>query len=246
MTAPRLLVIIPAWNEEETVAAVIDEVSTALRDADVLVVDDGSIDATAAKAKAAGAPVLSLPYNLGVGGALRAGFRYAKRHGYDVAVQVDADGQHDPNEVRRLVEALGEADLVVGARFAGKGEYQVRGPRRWAMRVLAWWTSRIAHTKLTDATSGFRAANRRAIALFAYQYPQEYMGDTVEALVMAARSGLVVRQVPVVMRERQGGTASQSPFKATAYLVRALLVLLLATIRKRPTLDVRAMERRTP
>ena len=242
MSVARLLVIIPAWNEEATVGAVVDEVTRDLPDADVLVVDDGSTDATAAKAKAAGAPVLSLPYNLGVGGALRAGFRYAHRNGYDVAVQVDADGQHAPREVVRLVEALGDADLVIGARFAGKGDYLVRGPRRWAMRVLAWWTSRLAHTRLTDATSGFRAANRRVIALFAHEYPQEYMGDTVEALVMAARAGMRVRQVPVEMRERQGGEASQSAAKATVYLLRALLVLLLSTIRKRPQVGPAARE----
>jgi glycosyltransferase involved in cell wall biosynthesis len=185
----------------------------------------------------AGAEVARLAVNLGVGGAMRTGFRYAVARGYEVVVQVDADGQHDPAEVKRLIALLDDADLVIGARFAGRGDYKVGGPRKWAMKVLSMVMSKIADERLTDVTSGFKAAGPRAIALFARQYPAEYLGDTVEALVLASRAGLKITQVPVVMRERQGGTPSHGPWKAAVYLVRAGLALLLALVRRRPSLE---------
>ncbi len=231
--APGLLVIVPAWNEQEALPGVLAELRSALPDADVLVVDDGSTDATAAVARRGGVMVLDLPLNLGVGGAMRAGYRFAAREGYTAAVQVDADGQHDPVDVARLVDALAAegADVVIGARFAGVGSYEVRGPRKWAMGVLSVTLSRIAGTRLTDTTSGFRASNRRAIELFAAEYPAEYLGDTVESLVIACRAGLRVRQVAVEMRPRAGGTPSHSPVKAAIFLGRALLALVIALSR---------------
>ncbi|WP_040477331.1 glycosyltransferase family 2 protein [Longispora albida] len=232
MSDLRMLVIIPAWNEEGSVAAVIAELRDAVPEADVLVVDDGSADATAELARAAGATVLKLPYNLGVGGAMRLGYRYADERGYDIALQFDADGQHDPAYIPALVAELDRADLVIGARFAGAGDYTVRGPRRWAMVMLAGALSRLAGTRLTDTTSGMRCANRTVIGYFARNYPVEYLGDTIETLVHVARRGLVVRQVPVAMRVRQAGTPSQSPAKAAIYLGRAFLVLLLALLRR--------------
>lgn len=228
---PRVLIIIPAWNESRAIGDVIREVRDELPYVDVLVVDDGSSDSTATVAAQAGAHVARLPYNLGVGGAMRLGYRYAYQHGYDVAIQVDADGQHDPRYVPKLMDVLSDADIVIGARFAGEGEYRVRGPRRWAMRMLSWVLSWLAGATLTDTTSGFRACNRRTIELFARWYPVEYLGDTVETLVHAARSGYRIRQVPVAMRARQAGTPSHSPIKAAVYLGRALLVLVLALIR---------------
>jgi glycosyltransferase involved in cell wall biosynthesis len=230
---PRLLVILPAWNEEEALPGVLDELHAAIPDADFLVVSDGSTDSTARVARRGSTMVLDLPVNLGVGGAMRAGFRFAAREGYDIAVQVDADGQHDPADVRRLVGALEseQADVVIGARFAGRGSYEVRGPRRWTMAVLSFALSRIAGTRLTDTTSGFRASNKRAIELFAAEYPAEYLGDTVESLVIACRAGLRVRQVGVEMRQRAGGTPSHSPLKAAVFLGRALLALLIALSR---------------
>jgi len=226
-------VILPAWNEEEALPGVLDELHAAIPEADFLVVSDGSTDSTARVARRGSTMVLDLPVNLGVGGAMRAGFRFAAREGYDVAVQVDADGQHDPADVGRLVDALGseQADVVIGARFAGRGTYEVRGPRRWTMAVLSFALSRIAGTRLTDTTSGFRASNRRAIELFAAEYPAEYLGDTVESLVIACRAGLRVRQVGVEMRQRAGGTPSHSPVKAAVFLGRALLALLIALSR---------------
>lgn len=232
----RLLVVVPALNEEGSVGYVVKEVLAALPDASVLVVDDGCTDGTAAAARDAGARVLVLPFNVGVGGAMRAGFRYAVTHGYSVVVQIDADGQHDPAEVPPLLARLAEADIVIGARFAGRGAYAARGPRRWAMRLLAAVLSRVSGSRLSDVTSGLRVAGPRAVPLFARHYPAEYLGDTVESLVIAVRAGLTVTQVPVHMRERMAGSASHAPWKATIYLFRAALALLLALVRRWPDL----------
>ncbi len=235
-TMQRVLVVVPAWNEERSLPAVLDEIRTHLPGVDVLVVNDGSSDRTSAVARAAGVPVLDLPFNLGVGGAMRAGFRYAVEERYDAVVQVDADGQHDPADVTRIVERLEEHDVVIGARFAGTGEYDVGGPRRWAMQVLAGVLSRLAGTRLTDTTSGFRAAGPRAVRLFAVHYPAEYLGDTVESLVIAIRSGLSVGQIGVSMRERTAGRPSQRPLRAALYLLRACLALVLSLARRRTPL----------
>ncbi len=232
MSERRVLVVIPAWNEQASIGEVVREVRGELPGMDVLVVDDGSADGTAEVARAAGAIVARLPYNLGVGGARRLGYRYGHAHDYDVVIQLDADGQHDPRYVPKLIDALGEADLVVGARFADEGEYPARGPRRWAMVMLSLVLSRLARTRLTDTTSGFRATNRRLTALFAHWYPVEYLGDTVETLVHAIRTGHTVRQVPVAMRARMAGAPSHSPVKAMLYLGRAFMILLLSLVRR--------------
>jgi glycosyltransferase involved in cell wall biosynthesis len=228
----RVLIIIPAFNEGESIDKVITEVRAELPTVDVLVVDDGSIDDTAEAARAAGAKVTSLPYNLGVGGARRLGYLYALRHNYDVAVQLDADGQHDPRNVPALVGALDSADLVIGARFAGEGDYHARGPRWWAMSLLSFVLSKMAHTRLTDTTSGFRACSRPLIEGYARWYPVEYLGDTIDTAVWAVRRGYTVSQVPVAMRARMAGTPSASPIKAAVYLFRAMVTLLLALVRK--------------
>ncbi|GAA3024484.1 glycosyltransferase family 2 protein [Actinokineospora globicatena] len=233
----RILIVLPALNEEHNVGAVVRNVKENLPDVGILVVDDGSSDETSRRAREAGANVARLAVNLGVGGAMRTGFRYAVANGYDVVIQVDADGQHDPSHVPELVAGLDSADLVIGARFAGKGDYRATGPRRWAMWVLAFVISRLARTKLTDVTSGFKAAGPRAVKMFAQYYPAEYLGDTVESLVLAIRGGLVVKQVPVEMRERSGGQPSQTPIRAAVYLVRAGLALLLALVRRRPSVE---------
>ncbi|MCL3862705.1 glycosyltransferase family 2 protein [Actinotalea sp. K2] len=232
----RVLVVLPAWNEAESLPAVLAEIRTHLPGVSVLVVNDGSSDGTSAVARGSDVEVLDLPFNLGVGGAMRAGFRYALAEGFDAVVQVDADGQHDPRDVPLLVEGLDRSDVVIGARFAERGEYEVRGPRRWAMKVLAGVLSRLARTRLTDTTSGFRAAGPRAIRLFAVHYPAEYLGDTIESLVIAVRSGLTVEQVGVEMRARQAGRPSQRPFKAAIYLLRACLALGISLTRRRQIL----------
>ena len=235
VTTSRVLVVVPAWNEEASVGAVVRSVKSVDPGFDVLVVDDGSGDRTSANAAASGAVVCRLPFNLGVGGAMRAGYRYALRHGYDVVVQVDADGQHDARYIPQLVAALEGADVVVGARFAGEGAYEARGPRRWAMRLLGAVLSRLARRRLSDVTSGFRAVNRRGIELFATHYPAEYLGDTVESLVIALRTGCRVVQIPVSMQVRRTGQPSQNTARSVLYLARALVALSLAMVRRWPT-----------
>ena len=237
--AERLLIIVPAWNEQITLPGVIAEIGAALPHAEVLVVNDGSSDQTAAAAAKSGAMVLDLPVNLGVGGAMRAGYKFALRNGFDRTVQLDADGQHDPRDVPKLLDALDAAgvNIVIGARFAGTGTYRARGPRLWSMKLLSTILSRVTKTRLTDTTSGFKACDRSAIQLFASNYPAEYLGDTVEALVIAARAGLTVRQVGVEMRPRAGGTASHSPLKAGIFLLRAFLALVIALSRPSEPLE---------
>jgi glycosyltransferase involved in cell wall biosynthesis len=225
------LVVMPAFNEEAAIGPVIAEVFKALPGVSCLVVDDGSSDRTSQTAREAGALVATLPYNLGVGGAMRVGFNYALASGFDNVVQVDADGQHDPQSIQLLLNELNGADLVLGARFAGEGDYEAKGPRRWAMIVLASLLSRSAGTRLTDTTSGFRASGPRAVRLFAEHYPAEYLGDTLESLVIAARAGFVIRQVPVSMRVRAGGTPSHRPVKAAVFLLRVGVAMLFAFLR---------------
>jgi len=174
-----VVMVLPAWNEEESVALVVKEAHDALPDGRVLVVDDGSTDQTAEVARRAGATVISSPFNLGVGGAMRIGFRYARSHGYRCLVQVDADGQHDPRDIGRLVAELDDGPaphVVIGARFSGTGDFAVPRARRMAMRLLAVYLSRVTRTSLTDVTSGFRAHNRSAIELFAQHYPGRLPG----------------------------------------------------------------------
>ena len=231
----RVLVVVPAYNEEQQIATTLAEIAVTNPAVHLLVVDDGSTDGTAAAASACGVPVCRLPFNLGVGGAMRAGYRYAVRHGYDAVVQVDADGQHDPRYLPALVSGLAGADLVIGVRFGAEGpRYEVSWVRRLAMMLLAVTLSRMARTRLTDVTSGFRAVNLRTARLFAAHYPAEYLGDTVESTVIAVRAGCVVAQREVCMRPRQSGRASQSTLRAALYLGRAVAALSLAFVREWP------------
>ncbi len=222
----RVLIIVPAWNEAESIRAVVREIAEVLPGADVLVVDDGGTDDTARIAREAGA------IDLGVGGAMRLGYRYARDGGYDAAVQIDADGQHDPKYVPALLDGLGDASLVIGARFAGEGEYRVGRLRQLAMFVLSFTLSRMAGRRLTDTTSGFRACDRALIEFFAQWYPVDYLGDTVETLVRVIRLGYQVSQIPTAMRPRAGGVPSKSAAKALIYLSRAVITLVLAVGRR--------------
>jgi len=227
---PRTLVAIPAWNEEGSIAGVIRKVQDHRPDADILVVSDGSTDTTADVARAAGAAVVVLPFNVGVGGAMRTAFLYAARHSYTAMVQVDADGQHEPAELNALLDGLSGADIVVGTRFHPGSTYHVRGPRRWAMKLLSWAFTRMAKSPITDSTSGFRSAGPRAIALFAVDYPAEYLGDTVGSLAIALRRGLVVREAPVTMYFREVGRPSKNAVWSTLYLGRASLALIVTML----------------
>jgi glycosyltransferase involved in cell wall biosynthesis len=236
----RTLIVLPAFNEEEAVAEVVHEVLGNLPGVHCLVVDDGSSDSTAEVASAAGAMVASMPFNLGVGGAMRLGFRYALEQGFENVVQIDADGQHDPADVAALLAHLESYDIVIGSRFAGRGDYDVHGPRKWAMSTMSRVLSRIAGARLSDTTSGFKANGPRAVRLFAKTFPAEYLGDTVEALVIAARAGCRITQVPVSMRPRAGGRPSHNPFSAAIYLARAFIALVVALTRPAVHLPERA------
>lgn len=239
-TKASLLIIIPAFNEAESLPALLQEIKHCKTvDADVLIVDDASADKTSDIARAAGVDVLSLPVNLGVGGAMRTGYCYAVERGYECAVQVDADGQHRPEDIPRLLECMEEtgADIVIGSRFAGVGNYRVRGPRAWAMKFLSAVLSRQCGTRLTDTTSGFKLVNRRACTYFAHNQPTEYLGDTIEALVLASKAGLHVEQVGVEMRQRIAGNPSHGAWKSTVFLIRAFVSLALAMSRPKIALD---------
>ena len=158
---------------------------------------------------------------------MRTAFLHAARNDYAALVQVDADGQHEPAELDALIDGLADADIVVGTRFHPNSTYGVWGPRKWAMKLLSWSISRMAGTRITDTTSGFRSAGPRAIALFAVDYPAEYLGDTVGSLAIAVRHGLVVREAPVTMYFREYGRPSKNAIWATLYLGRAALALLV-------------------
>ena len=229
---PRRIAIVPAWNEEATVAGVIRELRSFDPELDVVVVDDGSSDATAEAAAAAGARVLRLPFNLGIGGAVQTGFRYADEHGYDVAVRVDGDGQHDPAQLAGVLEPVlrGEVDVAVGSRFLATGGYRSSRSRRLGIRILASVVSRLGGRRITDPTSGFQALNRRGIALFAREYPHDY--PEVEATVMVHKHRLRLKEVPVAMRERSAGVSSISAARSIYYMVKVLLALFIGLFRR--------------
>ena len=230
----RRVAIVPALNEEHAVAAVIDELRAFDPGLDVVVIDDGSTDGTAAVAAAKGAYVLRLPFNLGIGGAVQTGFRYAYEHRYDLAVRVDGDGQHDPAQLGAVVEPVlrGEADIVIGSRFAGgEGDgYRSSRSRRVGIRILASVVSWIVGQRVTDTTSGFQALNRRGIALFARDYPHDY--PEVEATVMVFRHRLRLVEVPVAMRERRGGRSSITALRSIYYMSKVLLAIFVGLFRR--------------
>ena len=232
----RTLVIIPAFNEEESLPGVLAALRAEAPGYDVLVVDDGSGDGTSSVARSAGVMVARLPFNLGVGGALRTGFRFAGRHGYRRAVQFDADGQHDVAGLNTLLAELDRgADVVVGTRFASRQDgYRTGAMRGGAMSVLRLALSLLAGQRFTDTSSGFRAYSRPVIEYFAHAYPLEYLSDTVESLLLACYAGFNVVEVPVTMRERSGGVASTRNFRLIYHYVRLLLVLAaMASLRQR-------------
>jgi glycosyltransferase involved in cell wall biosynthesis len=236
----RILLIIPALNEERSVGSV---VSTARSlGYDICVVDDGSTDSTGARAREAGATVLTVPLNLGVGGALRCGFRWALANGYDAVVQVDADGQHDPSEVAALLETMRETDaeLVIGSRFAaGAGAYEVRPARRFAMSLLARRAKRVTGTEVVDTTSGFRAIRRPLLDQFAASYPVEYLGDTVEALIEAGRAGAKIVERPINASPRSHGSGSAGTIASIWYITRVLIAVELMHNRRRRSSSTR-------
>ncbi len=228
----RRLAIVPAFNEEENVGRLIAELRAFDPGFEIVVVDDGSTDRTAGIAADAGAHVIRLPFNLGIGGAVQTGYRYAFEQGFDVAVQVDGDGQHDPEELPAILAPVlaGEADLVVGSRFAGEGAYRSTAARRIGIRIFARVVSLVVGQRVTDTTSGFRAVNRKGIALFAADYPHDY--PEVEATVMCVKHKLRLREVPVSMRERSGGRSSITGFRSVYYMAKVLLAIFVGLFRR--------------
>ena len=230
----RVLAIIPAYNEAATVGDVVREIREAVPGAEVVVVNDASADDTAARARRAGAVVLTLPLNLGIGGAVQTGFRYAQEMGFDIAIQVDGDGQHTPAEIPRLLEEMEEegADIVIGSRFLGRGDYKST-PARWlGNRFFALMVSAIVRRRVTDPTSGFRASARRVIQLFSSDYPQDYPEG--EAHVIAKKAGFVMREIPVAMRERVAGHSSITAILAPHYTAKVVLAIFVGLLRKKP------------
>lgn len=227
-TAP-VLIVIPAFNEAECITNVVTEIRAA--DFDCLVIDDGSRDATARLAAAAGARVVSLPINIGVGGALRTGFRYAVDHGFTCVVQVDADGQHVAGHVRDLLDEMHRQDLdmVIGSRFADGGTHPMSPLRRWCIRMLSAVIARATKLRITDPTSGFRAIRSPLLEAFAADFPAHYLGDTFEAVLVAGRRGYRVGEIAVAMRERQGGRPSADLYASGQALLRACTVLFTGT-----------------
>jgi glycosyltransferase involved in cell wall biosynthesis len=228
-----VLAIVPALDEEQTVGEVVRELR-ALGTVDVVVVNDGSRDATARVAAEAGAAVLEHPFNLGIGAAVQTGYRYAARHGYDVAVQVDGDGQHLPSEIPRLLGPLerGEADLVLGSRYVRPTGYQASAPRRAGMLAFSWLVSAVTGQALHDTTSGFRAAGRDVVAYLARHYPQDY--PEVEALVLLKRAGFRIAETECRFRERGGGQSSITPARSAYYMVKVGLAILVGLLRSMP------------
>ena len=223
-----ILVVTPAHDEEESVGQVVERIR-ALR-LPSLVVDDGSSDNTALAAEAAGATVVRLPVNVGVGAALRTGFRYAVTHGYKRVVQVDADLQHPPEAIPALLEAATGADLVIGSRF---GSGYDPGMRRLGMRLLSAMVSRRIGVQVTDPTSGFKVVSEPLLSEFARSYPAEYLGDTVEALLQAGWFGASIVEVEVPMQERLGGDPTTT-VHAAAQFGRVLLTVIAGKPRKSP------------
>ena len=236
----RTLVFIPAWNEEDSVASVIEGVREALPAADVLVVDDGSVDSTRARAAEAGALVASLPFNQGLGAALQTGYLYALQEGYDCCAHLDADGQHPPHEVARLLEevAAGRADLVIGSRYRERGapeeegdDYRPTISRRIGTSVFRFFLTLATRQRFTDTTSGMRAANRRVMALFSQHYSPDFA--EIESLQLAVRQGLRVEEVPVRMLERAGGSSFLTPLRSAFFIFKGVVVLLVGQFRPR-------------
>src|SRR3954471_7709490 len=234
----RALAIVPAYNEAGNIGRVLQELRREAPGWDACVVDDGSTDGTGSIAREHGAAVLTLPFNLGIGGAVQTGYLFARQHGYEMAAQIDADGQHDPRFLAGALEIIesGDADLVVGSRYLQAGGFRSTAVRRAGSRYLSWFLRVRCGARVTDATSGFRVAGRRAIELFAASYTSDY--PEPEAIALATRAGLRLREIPVAMRSRQHGSSSIGPGRTLYYLVKVSLALLLLPADRRERAEI--------
>jgi len=233
VTAGRIVAIVPAYNEAGAIGGVVDAIRAANALFDVVVVDDGSYDETGVIARSRGAAVVTLPYNIGIGGTVQTGFKYALERGYETAVRLDGDGQHDPGELQKLLGPIerGEADIVTGSRFVeGSGDYRPPLARRIGIIWFARIVSLLTRQRVTDTTSGFQALNRKGIALFAGDYPSDY--PEVEATVLVFKHRLRLVEVPVTMRERETGQSSITFVRSIYYVAKVTLALFMAMLRK--------------
>lgn len=222
----KILAIIPAYNEEKNIGLVVRELKIASPSIDVLVINDGSTDKTPRIAKEAGAEVISLPVNLGIGGAVQTGFLYAWTKGYDIALQVDGDGQHRPDEIQNLIQPLldSEVDVTIGSRFLNKTSYQMPAARRLGIFFLKKTLNNVVRKKYTDPTSGFRAYNRRALRILSQHYSIDY--PEPDAIVTLLRNGLQVTEISVEMDPRRFGKSSITPFKSGYYMFKVSMAII--------------------
>lgn len=229
----RILAIIPAFNEEANIARVVGSLRTQAPQIDVVVVNDGSSDATSTIARQSGALVLDLPFNLGIGGAVQSGLLYARDSGYDAALQFDGDGQHPANEIFKLIERLarGDADVVIGSRFVRRSAYQGSASRRLGIALLAAVNAIILHKRIADSTSGFRLFNRSAIEFLSEDYPHDF--PEPESIVTLCRNGFRVVEEPVEMKPRQGGQSSLTLTRSVYYMLKVLTATLIGATRSR-------------
>ncbi len=232
----RILAIVPAYNEGEMVGRVVRDIKRQDPPWDVVVIDDGSVDDTVFQAEEAGAMVVRHPFNLGIGGAMQSGYKYALAKGYDVAVQVDGDGQHKPEYLAQMLEKLhtsgAEADMVYGTRFRGDPGYKVPIGRRAGNLIFSVVLTAITRQKITDPTSGFRMVNRRGIELFARDYPHDY--PEVEAILMLNAHHLRIHEVDVRMNARGFGRSSIDYPRSAYYMAKVLLAIFVGLLRRRP------------
>ena len=229
---PRVLIIIPAYNEAENIGKVIADVRKHQPDVELVVINDCSTDNTEAAVIATSEKVLSLPYNLGIGGAVQTGLRYARDREFDIALQVDGDGQHPASEIAKIIASIvsGEADMVIGSRFLGEGEFKSSFSRRIGIKIISLFNSMLTGAKITDNTSGLRAYNKAAIAFLAEHYPQDYPEPV--AVIELFRNGFRIKEVPAMMREREAGTSSIGPIGSIYYMIKVIVANLIAFSRK--------------